>query len=58
MIKLNNAVNAFLKSDKGKTVLEQNALQSVGGSPEDLKAFIDGERAKWRPVIEAAKIAM
>jgi len=58
VIKLNNAVNAFLKSDKGRTVLEQNALQSVGGSPEDLKAFIDGERAKWRPVIEAAKIAM
>ena len=24
----------------------------------DLKAFIDGERAKWRPVIEAAKITM
>ena len=24
----------------------------------DLKAFIEGERAKWRPVIEAAKITM
>ena len=45
VIKLNNAVNAFLKSDKGKTVLEQNALQGVGGSPEDLKAFIAGECA-------------
>ena len=56
--KVNNAVNAFLKSDRGKTVLEQNSLQGVGGPPEDLKAFIDGERAKWRPVIEAAKIAM
>jgi tripartite-type tricarboxylate transporter receptor subunit TctC len=56
--KVNQAVNAFLRSDKGKTVLEQNSLQGVGGSPEDLKAFIDGERAKWRPVIEAAKIAM
>ena len=55
---MNNAVNAFLKSDKGKAVLEQNALQGVGGSPDDLKAFIDGERAKWRPVIEAAKITM
>ena len=41
-----------------KTMLEQNSLQGVGGSPEDLKAFIDGERAKWRPVIEAAKITM
>jgi tripartite-type tricarboxylate transporter receptor subunit TctC len=58
VIKMNNAVNAFLASDKGKTVLEQNALQGVGGSPDDLKAFVDGERAKWRPVIEAAKITM
>jgi tripartite-type tricarboxylate transporter receptor subunit TctC len=56
--KVNNAVNAFLKSDKGKTMLEQNSLQGVGGSPDDLKAFIDGERAKWGPVIEAAKITM
>jgi len=55
---VNQAVNAFLKSEKGKTVLEQNSLQGVGGPPEDLKAFIDGERAKWRPVIEAAKITM
>ena len=58
MIKVNNAVNAFLKSDKGKAVLEQNSLQGVGGAPEDLKAFIADERAKWRPVIEAARIAM
>jgi tripartite-type tricarboxylate transporter receptor subunit TctC len=56
--KVNHAVNAFLKSEKGKTILEQNSLQGVGGSPDDLKAFIDGERAKWRPVIEAAKITM
>ena len=56
--RVNNAVNAFLKSDRGKAVLEQSALQAVGGSPEDLKAFVDGERAKWGPVIEAAKIAM
>jgi tripartite-type tricarboxylate transporter receptor subunit TctC len=58
VIKLNDLVNAFLKSDRGKTVLEQNALDGVGGSPEDLKAFIASELAKWRPVIEAAKIAM
>ncbi len=58
VFKVNNAVNAFLQSDKGKTVLEQNALQSVGGAPEDLKAFIAGELAKWGPVIAAAKITM
>lgn len=58
IMKVSKAVNAFLNSDKGKAILEQNSLQGVGGSPEDLKAFIDGERAKWRPVIEAAKITM
>ena len=58
MAKVNHAVNAFLKSENGKAMLEQNSLQGVGGSPEDLKAFIDGERAKWRPVIEAANITM
>ena len=58
VLRINHAVNAFLKSDKGKAILEQNALQGVGGSPEDLKTFVDAERAKWRPVIEAAKITM
>jgi tripartite-type tricarboxylate transporter receptor subunit TctC len=58
VIRMNNAVNAFLKSDKGRTVLAKSALQSVGGSPEDLKAFIAGELAKWGPVIAAAKITM
>ncbi|MDI1262539.1 MAG: tripartite tricarboxylate transporter substrate binding protein [bacterium] len=56
--KVNVAVNAFLNSDKGRAILEQNSLQGVGGTPEDLKTFIAGEQAKWRPVIEAAKITM
>ena len=55
---VNRLVNDFLNSDKGKAVLEQNALQRVGGSSEDLKTFIAGELAKWGPVIEAAKITM
>jgi tripartite-type tricarboxylate transporter receptor subunit TctC len=33
-------------------------LQSVGGTPEDAKAFIAGEVAKWAPVIKAANISM
>jgi tripartite-type tricarboxylate transporter receptor subunit TctC len=56
--KLNRVVNDFLKSDKTKALLEQNTLEGVGGSPEDLKAFIAGEVAKWKPVIAAAKIEM
>jgi len=56
--KMNGAVNAFLKSDKGKAFLEQNTMQGAGGSPEDLKTFIAGELKKLAPVIEAAKISM
>jgi tripartite-type tricarboxylate transporter receptor subunit TctC len=56
--KVNAAVNVFLKSDKGKAVLEQNSLQAAGGTPDDLKAFINNELNKWRPVVEAAKIHM
>lgn len=56
--KLNSIVNSFLQSEKGKAILAQNALLGVGGSPDDLKAFVAAELAKWRPVIEAAKIAM
>jgi tripartite-type tricarboxylate transporter receptor subunit TctC len=58
IMKLNSAVDAFLKSDKGRAVLEQNGMQAVGGSPEVLKDFIASELTKWRPVIEAAKISM
>jgi tripartite-type tricarboxylate transporter receptor subunit TctC len=56
--KLNAAINAYIKSDKGKTMLEQNSLDGVGGSPDDLKAFVAAELTKWRPVIEAANIVM
>jgi tripartite-type tricarboxylate transporter receptor subunit TctC len=56
--KINGAVNAYLKSDKGKLFLEQNTMQAAGGTPDDLKKFIAGELAKWGPVIAAAKIAM
>jgi tripartite-type tricarboxylate transporter receptor subunit TctC len=56
--KLNQATNEFLNSDRGKTVLTQSALDPVGGSPEDLKAFVSDELAKWQPIIQAAKIEM
>jgi len=58
VLKVNKFVNEFIASDEGKNVLEKNALQSVGGSPEDLKAFIGSEITKWKPVIETAKITM
>jgi tripartite-type tricarboxylate transporter receptor subunit TctC len=53
---INGVINAWLTSDKGKVVLEQNGMQAAGGTPEDLNAFISSEQAKYGPLIKAAKI--
>jgi tripartite-type tricarboxylate transporter receptor subunit TctC len=55
---LNALTNAYLKSDAGRSQLEALDMQPVGGTPEELRAYIDGEVAKWGPVIKAAGIEM
>jgi tripartite-type tricarboxylate transporter receptor subunit TctC len=56
--KVNKAVNDYLKSEKGKTFLEQNTMQAAGGTPDDLKKFMASELEKLAPVIKAANISM
>jgi len=54
--RLNQAVNQAL-ADPG--VKEKLALQGVtarGGTPEDLRRLLESDTAKWRKVIEGAKI--
>jgi tripartite-type tricarboxylate transporter receptor subunit TctC len=53
---INSVVNAWLTSEKGKTVLAQNGMQAAGGSAGDLNAYITSELNKWGPLIKAAKI--
>jgi tripartite-type tricarboxylate transporter receptor subunit TctC len=54
--RINGVVNAWLATEKGKALLEQNAMQGAGGTPGDLKAFMASELNKWGPLIKAAKI--
>jgi tripartite-type tricarboxylate transporter receptor subunit TctC len=54
--RINETVNAWLASDKGKALLELNGMQGAGGSASDLSAFITSELNKWGPLIKAAKI--
>jgi len=56
--KLNALTNDFLKSEKSKAFLRQQAMQAAGGTPDDLKAYIKSELAKWEPIIKAANISM
>jgi tripartite-type tricarboxylate transporter receptor subunit TctC len=54
--RINGVVNAWLTTEKGKALLEQNAMQGAGGTPGDLRAFVASELNKWGPLIKAAKI--
>jgi len=54
--KLNEATNAYIRSDKAKTFFDNLAIQPAGGSPDELRAFTASELAKWGPIIEQANI--
>jgi tripartite-type tricarboxylate transporter receptor subunit TctC len=56
--KINAVVNAYLQSAGGKQRLDQLGMQAVGGTPNDLKAYMASEFAKWAPIIRGANIAM
>ncbi len=56
--KMNAAVNAYLKSAKGKADLAKFDMQAGGGTPEDARAFMASEVAKWGPIIRSANINM
>jgi tripartite-type tricarboxylate transporter receptor subunit TctC len=56
--RLNALVNGYLKSDKGRQDLAKFDMQAGGGSPDDLKAFMASEVAKWGPIFKAANITM
>jgi len=56
--KINAIVNAFLQSDDGKLQLSKLGIRPLGGTPEELQAHLDRERAKWGPIIKEANISL
>jgi tripartite-type tricarboxylate transporter receptor subunit TctC len=54
--KLNEAGNAYLKTKAAEELFERLGIEAAGGTPQDLKAFIEAELEKWGPIIKAAKI--
>jgi tripartite-type tricarboxylate transporter receptor subunit TctC len=54
--KLNAAANAYLKSDKAKSLFDDLGIQPAGGTPQDLREFMASESQKWSPIIKAANI--
>jgi tripartite-type tricarboxylate transporter receptor subunit TctC len=54
--KLNKAANDYLRTQAAADFYTRLGIQAAGGTPEELKAFIDAELEKWGPVIRAANI--
>jgi tripartite-type tricarboxylate transporter receptor subunit TctC len=49
--KLNAATNKALHSDAVQGTLQKLGTHAVGGTPQDLAAYISAETAKWKPVL-------
>jgi tripartite-type tricarboxylate transporter receptor subunit TctC len=56
--KLNAAVNAYLTSEAGRRQLAKMGMSFTSGTPEDLRAHLDRETAKWAPIIKDANITL
>jgi tripartite-type tricarboxylate transporter receptor subunit TctC len=54
--KLNAATNDYLKTAKARELFEKIGVLASGGTPADLKTFIDQEIDKWGPVVRDAKM--
>lgn len=54
--KINASTNDWLESAPARKVLAPLSMRALGGTPQQLKAHIDSEVAKWGPVIKAANI--
>jgi tripartite-type tricarboxylate transporter receptor subunit TctC len=54
--KLNEAANAYLKTKTATDLYLNLGIQAAGGTPDELKNFVDSELEKWGPIIKAANI--
>jgi len=56
--KVNSRVNAYLGSAAGKQQLDKIWMTPMGGTPEELKTYLQHENAKWGPIIKEAGISL
>ena len=56
--RINADVNALLASDDVKGALAKQGMTVVGGSAADFKRVIDGDVARWGPVIRRLGLSL
>ena len=53
---INKDVVAIIKSPAVRDKLAAQLMEPVGSTPEEFRALIDGEVARWAPMIKAANV--
>ena len=56
--RLNQEINKYTSSAEGRARLSQFGLVEVNAPPQALGALMKNEAAKWKPLVEAAKISL
>jgi tripartite-type tricarboxylate transporter receptor subunit TctC len=56
--KLNGAINDILRMPDVRERLAAQGAEPIGGSPSDMTAFLNAERARWKKVIDTAGVKM
>lgn len=56
--RVNRGVNAYLGGAAGRKELAKIWMTPMGGTPQQLAAYIKSENAKWGPIIKQADIAL
>ena len=54
--KISREVAAAIRSKGVREKLATQYMEPVGNTPEEFRAVIDGEIARWAPVIQAAGV--
>jgi tripartite-type tricarboxylate transporter receptor subunit TctC len=53
---MNHSINDILKTDAGKDYVRNLAMQPVGGTPDDLRAWIKIENERWGPIMKSVTV--
>ncbi len=56
--KLNQEINRYTNSPEGRAKLAQFGMVAANGPPEYLGTLMNAEAAKWKKVVDAAKISL
>jgi tripartite-type tricarboxylate transporter receptor subunit TctC len=56
--KLNAALNEILRMPDVRERLTAQGAEPIGGSPAEMTAFLNAERARWKKVIDSANVKM